>query len=268
MSDNISFFLAVLSLLFGLAAYIAASMRTHETNISVVTGEPIESLQVELARISQAEREHYQRLTREMHSIAEEIRSSETQIMQPRGAPAAGAGAGAGAGASLLSGRIVRELAHSLGTPLAGVKATVVTLQQLTRDEVSNPRSDHLNRISTAVDLCQAILFSYRKIADVEDNSGLLATSSLKKSLTDATALFASASGRPVQANIDVPDNIGQLPNMQILSVMVPLLENAVEYTTDDRVAVIYELIGERETLIVRNAAKTPLPTGYLHAGI
>jgi signal transduction histidine kinase len=157
------------------------------------------------------------------------------------------------------SGAIVREISHSLGTPLAGIRANVdVLLTNSPNDPAALQAS--LGRIKTAVDLCQAFLLAYRQLDRISQASGLPDDEPLETAIVKAVELYAAGhSSTTVTADVDLPQVLPGYSSYQVLAILLPLIENAVEAAADGVVHVTHDVIDGYEVLSVTNAWNIPL---------
>ena len=122
------------------------------------------------------------------------------------------------------SAQIIRELAHSLGTPLAQIKAQALRLAAANEGE----RVD-LEKIIAAVDLSNSFIGAFREIARISGPSSKLPLASLSKALRTAADVYLSKVNKLVKLSISVPEQTEEYTNAYLLSILAPLIENAIE---------------------------------------
>ena len=136
-----------------------------------------------------------------------------------------GGGELATAGLDIECSQVIRELAHSLGTPLAQIKAEALRLAPA-GDAL---REESFNRIIASVDLCNSFISSFREIARISGHSSMLSLASLGKALRTTADVYMSRDGKSVNLVVDVPQKVKEYSNTYLLSILAPLVENAIE---------------------------------------
>jgi K+-sensing histidine kinase KdpD len=162
--------------------------------------------------------------------------------------------------------RLVREISHSLGTPLAGIKAQVNVLKL--RGHVNEDGGTRLDQIRTAVDLCQAYILAYRNLGIVDDSTTFLADDRLTSAISRALDFYGTHYGREIVSAVAVPDSLPGYSIYQLLSAILPLLENAVEGAADERVAVEHSKVGRSDAIRISNAIAGGLAANFLEDGV
>jgi nitrogen-specific signal transduction histidine kinase len=121
-------------------------------------------------------------------------------------------------------GELLREMAHSLHTPLSQAEAAALTLDRAAaRDQDANAAE----RIIASVDICRAFIDGFRRVAAVQVTSEK--QWSLRATLHAAHEVYRRAAGKEVTVTVDAPDTIPGYSTEFLLAVMLPLVENAVE---------------------------------------
>lgn len=127
---------------------------------------------------------------------------------------------------------IVRELNHFIATPLSSIIAnTEIILLKTTEKEFIN---ENLTAIKENVELCKCVIETYREIATVTDNSENI-VSSINKLILSAFKMYRSVN-KKINIDIDtnLPDIIPDYSNHYIISIIIPLVENAVVASPDN----------------------------------
>jgi signal transduction histidine kinase len=128
---------------------------------------------------------------------------------------------------------LVREVSHSLGTPLARIRAEAELLRtELAQGPNSDFDPDRLDRIALAVDLCQALLFAFRRLGVQTESSPMLGSTSLPVAVLSLVRLFSLAYNKTPAVHVDLPDALPGYSKSFTLAILAPLVENAVEATT------------------------------------
>ncbi|MEU0563166.1 hypothetical protein [Dactylosporangium sp. NPDC006015] len=157
--------------------------------------------------------------------------------------------------------KLIRQISHALGTPLAGIKAEV---QLLELSQLGAENTRRLNRIRTGVDLCQAFLLAYRHLGIVDEGTNFLGREKLSSAFERAAEFYDSRIDRKVVVEVSVPDSLPGYSNYQILTALLPLLENAVQGTTDKAVLVTHSRASTTERIVIENAIADGLPTDFM----
>jgi signal transduction histidine kinase len=117
-------------------------------------------------------------------------------------------------------GSIVREIAHSLNTPLAQIEATILAIE---------PQSEKISGILEAARICKSFLAAFREVATVSGDAEAWEPESLSGSLKAAADVYGSRVEKELHLRVNVPDRIPEYDNNYILAIMLPILENAIE---------------------------------------
>lgn len=150
---------------------------------------------------------------------------------------------------------LVRQLSHSLGTPLSRIKADALAL----RDASDTPAES--DRIIAAVDLSQAYLESFRRLATLEERKGILDDKNLAQEVSQLLNVYRANEASGPQVSVDLPKNIPGYQNTFLLAVMAPLLENAVEACPSEGEIVVDHELNSHHTIRVSNTDNgEPIP--------
>jgi signal transduction histidine kinase len=122
----------------------------------------------------------------------------------------------------------LREISHSLGTPLARLRADV---DLLTADPSLRENAQRrVARMALAVDLCQAFLFAFRRLGVVAETGSVFSSAKLGDVVAALGSLFSTAETPPVEiATEALPERITGYSVGFVLVALAPLIENAVE---------------------------------------
>jgi len=236
-----------------LSVFLLVGGQSQEMNFRFHLGEDIsDSIRKELSRITYVQN----RLNEEL------VESLSTRRPLYHG-PAESADA-----PSVQAEQLVRELSHSLGTPLAGTLADLVVVTQSLDPESLRGVRSNLERMSTAIDLCQAFLLSYRKLAAVEDNTGFLADADLSKLVERAANYYSALLGSDPSLEIELPSSVPPYHTYQVLAVLWPLIENALEGSSGGRVSFRYRATDAGERIKLTNAVSQPVPENFMKNGV
>jgi signal transduction histidine kinase len=146
---------------------------------------------------------------------------------------------------------LVRELAHSLNTPLSQIEIAATRIATLS----NNGDPELMERIRNGVRLCNAFLAAFQEVETIAGKLPQWQPKDLRNALISAATLYCASSNRTkLVVNIDVPDRIAGYSNSFVLALMLPLLENAIEAAPDDStVAVRFEQSGNTIELYASN---------------
>lgn len=127
------------------------------------------------------------------------------------------------------SAQLMRELSHSLNTPLSQIEATVLT-QRASPGGDDTERQQVLGQIQESVEICKAFLAAFSALTRVATAGSGWNPASLEESVKNAAALYAAAKGRnDLSFSVDLADHIHGYDNAFVTATILPLLENAVE---------------------------------------
>jgi signal transduction histidine kinase len=144
---------------------------------------------------------------------------------------------------------IIREIAHSLNTPLAQIEAGVLSMRGTTDEQRRK-----LDGILDGVRICKSFLAAFREVATLTRDSQAWSPDSLREALRAAATVYVERSGRDTAIEVQVPDSFPGYSNSFVMAVLLPLLENAVEAVRGaGTVAVRGESVGDNFRLTVRN---------------
>lgn len=116
---------------------------------------------------------------------------------------------------------LIREISHSLNTPISQIQAALYALKP------DRPGSIELaaKRIDDSVQMCRAFLTAFRQVAHATVR---WEPESVQEAMQAAVPVYA-AQDSTSQVKIDLPERVSGYPNSQILALLFPLLENALE---------------------------------------
>lgn len=126
---------------------------------------------------------------------------------------------------------MVRELSHFLATPLATIEASCKALQDIPyKGKDQTKVIDIFDRILASVKMCNGIIGTYKEIfvgGQMEDSQNL---SDLIRSSFD---LYQKRDGKQLRLNIKMGNHYAGFSNYYLLSILLPLLSNAVTASKD-----------------------------------
>lgn len=125
--------------------------------------------------------------------------------------------------------RIFAELNHALQTPLRGLGYAVRNLENLPDDVLLDERAKRLADMTAMLDSCTSALATFRGLVDT-----VASVPARQPSLGNAVRAFADSiphpAGRPVRIDFaGLPDRVDGFSNHYLLTMLQPLVENAIE---------------------------------------
>jgi signal transduction histidine kinase len=129
----------------------------------------------------------------------------------------------------LTDSRIVAELNHALQTPLRGLHYALRNLVNLSDTVLLQERGERLADMMTMLDSCTSALATFRVLVDT-----VASVPARQPSLDEAIRAFSGSvqrpSGDPVTIDFaGLPDRIDGFSNHYLLTMLQPLVENAIE---------------------------------------
>ncbi|MGW3894602.1 ATP-binding protein [Micromonospora profundi] len=118
---------------------------------------------------------------------------------------------------------LVKELAHSLNTPLLSIEALALTVRAT---QGSSPEIDHT---LSAVSVCKSFIAAFQEISSVFDKTNEWAPDSLKESVEGAFKVYTQQASKNLTAVIELPQTIDGYSNSFLVAILLPLIENAIE---------------------------------------
>lgn len=129
----------------------------------------------------------------------------------------------------LTDSRIVAELNHALQTPLRGLGYALRNLENLSNEDLLRERGERLADMMTMLDSCTSALATFRVLVDT-----VASVPARQPSLHEAIRTFSGSvrrpSGDPVMVDLaGLPDQVDGFSNHYLLTMLQPLVENAIE---------------------------------------
>jgi signal transduction histidine kinase len=139
---------------------------------------------------------------------------------------------------------LVRELTHSLNTPLAHLEASLISL----------PPSPKTTTMLASVRVCKSYMAAFRRVATLARDAEAWQPESLGSMLKQAADLYRVQLGADVAFSIDLPSTIPGYGNNAVLAILLTLLENAIEETpAGSTISVSASMDGETWLLEITN---------------
>ena len=149
---------------------------------------------------------------------------------------------------------IIRDLNHFFATPFATIEANVEILNKETGVSRTN-----LDKISNAVQLCKCIIETYRESLSFI-NSHNNVTNSLKSTVEMAFYTYSERNNKklaPLNVN-HIPEQFNSHINHYIVSLILPLLENAIQAAPNNTEIQIVFDDANNSIYISNSCEKTP----------
>lgn len=144
-------------------------------------------------------------------------------------APSANAAAAASGTHQLSQDRLMAELAHSLATPMSGLKARILSMCEAHSDKTDSELHTELIALKTRVETCEAVLATFRRVNQTAatDRGYRLV------SIADTIRLAHHDTDQRLRLNTrlesNIPDSVRGFENAFLATLLLPLLENAIE---------------------------------------
>lgn len=138
---------------------------------------------------------------------------------------------------------LIREITHFIATPLASIESNCNLLMDTFN---SNSKKNEQNliwvkRIFTAVSMCKGILETYREIylsTKSDDTCGL------KELVNTSFEIYKERDNKKLKLNTNIKDSYMSCSNYYMMSLIMPLLSNAVTASKDSSTIEIIESNG------------------------
>jgi len=159
---------------------------------------------------------------------------------------------------NLLSKQLIREISHSLNTPFSLIE---VTVDNTLKEESTATIKDSLLTIKSSINICKSFMASFRELVLIASSSNVWNPDSLVGSIRSAFGMYRQKNNSVDNFIVrNLPEKINGFTNNYILSLLLPLLENAIESAVSkSNIEISYEKQENVIKLIVTNTP-TSLP--------
>ncbi|WP_191841844.1 ATP-binding protein [Catellatospora chokoriensis] len=140
---------------------------------------------------------------------------------------------------------LVRELAHSLNTPLAQMEATVLGMGGSTPSPGSPEAA-----ILAGLRASKAFLATFRQVATLARDSQAWEADSISKTVQAAGELYVAKAANGARLDVILPDDLDGYGRNYVVAALLPLLENAVESSPSDRTVEVTAVLTARFYLL------------------
>jgi len=127
------------------------------------------------------------------------------------------------------SAKLMRELSHSLYTPLSQIDAALLSLESRGNQDSNSNSDSSVQTIRQSIDICKSVLSAFRELVRVGGLTGSWSPVSIKSALSSAAPVYNKSLDRNIEVELDMPDVIPGYTNGYITALLLPLLENALE---------------------------------------
>ncbi|MBI4639777.1 MAG: HAMP domain-containing histidine kinase [Candidatus Tectomicrobia bacterium] len=159
--------------------------------------------------------------------------------------------------------QLIRELGHSLNTPLSQIEASVLALRARSNEPelASMNLGASLSRIIASVDICKSVIAAFRELVVVTSSSSGWSPSSIRQALRAASDVYMESYSRQLDVELNMPEEIHGYSSNFIVALILPLLENAIEASPDnERIAIFGQKRDQSFEILVTNRLQQPLP--------
>lgn len=149
------------------------------------------------------------------------------------------------------SEQLIRELSHSLNTPLSLIEASA-SIALLTVDG-EDELAKSIRSISDSVQVCKAFLGAYRELV-VSGSTAVWNPKSIRAAVESASKVYADSINKKVTLELELPETIEGYSNNYITALVLPILENAIESNKQDMgVTVNFLQEGDKNKILIIN---------------
>ncbi len=157
---------------------------------------------------------------------------------------------------------IIREISHSLNTPLAQIEAIVLRLQDEYPKKIHPNLYESLIRIGSAVNLCKSTIYAFRELVKiVEPSREVWEPRSIKQNIEDALKIYTLKHKKRVEFKVQLPEKIDGYSINYITAILLPIVENAVEAVNENgRIVIDAHKQDNKLQLIIKNTLTSHMP--------
>lgn len=124
------------------------------------------------------------------------------------------------------SDALIREISHSLNTPLGHIEAAALLMRDTSEDTAT---VENAHGLIAAVGICKAFLGAFREMGSIGLSEMLWAPTSLGDFLRESIGVYAAKNDKQCDLRVELPESLPGYTNNFVMSVLLPLVENAVE---------------------------------------
>jgi signal transduction histidine kinase len=145
--------------------------------------------------------------------------------------------------------QIVREISHSLNTPLSHIE--VIASSNISMDTSIKLDKQNIQRsfesCLSSIKICKSVIAAYRELTLVAGSSTMWSPNSLKESVISASKIYMSNIKKKIPLKAELPETVEGYSNNFVVSILLPLVENAIESNKNNCPIEIYSK-KEKET--------------------
>jgi K+-sensing histidine kinase KdpD len=158
------------------------------------------------------------------------------------------------------SGQLIREISHSLNTPIALIESSILTLGANNQTHDGDSMfSQTIDSIQTSLNICKSVLAAYRELVLVATSATLWSPESVSDAIESASKVYVKNSGKSLRVHVDMPTSIKGYSNNYVVSLLLPLIENAVDASPEGAQLSVRGRVGERNFNVeIENATNAP----------
>lgn len=137
---------------------------------------------------------------------------------------------------------LIRELTHFIATPLASIEANFDLLKTYFNSKKADKNLyNYLERINTGVTICKGILETYREIYLCSKNDDKFG---LRELVNDSFEMYKEREKKRVVLNTNIQNSYSSYSNYFMMSLILPILSNAVTASSDGSTVELIESNG------------------------
>jgi signal transduction histidine kinase len=147
--------------------------------------------------------------------------------------------------------QLIRELSHSLNTPLSQIEVSAsIALSTIDgQDELAKS----IRSILDSVEVCKAFLGAFRELV-ISGSAAVWNPKSIEVAVVSASKVYADSINKKITLEVDLPETIEGYSNNYITALVLPILENAIESNKQGMgVTVNFLQEGDKNQILVIN---------------
>lgn len=133
--------------------------------------------------------------------------------------------------------QLIRELSHSLNTPLSQIEVLGTTLVSSfgeSKSEINQQAVGAAKSIVASVEIIKSFMGAYRELTLVKGQTEVWKSEDLSELLRSATHVYAQFNKKVLLDEIKIPKEIPGYSNNYITALLLPLIENGVEASVNE----------------------------------
>lgn len=135
---------------------------------------------------------------------------------------------------------VVKELNHFISTPFSSVISNLEIIRSKLGKKVYDVH-ENLDRIKSSIDLCKCVIATYREVAILSTSTDTI-IGSLSDIVRNTLEIFRESHNKKnLIIEININDTVDGFSNHYLISILMPLLENAVVASPKDSTIKLYQ---------------------------